>query len=230
MFDRIQTSFPAYTDPQSLREKAISKQKEIDFQTELDDLYHQALVNIDKNNLKKAKKLLQNIQRKEKGYQDTEKLLQRVDSLLESKKEARRLSFRIPDKWVKRFNVKTVSGMSRSEQILFFALAAISIASIIYSANIRVRSLLNLRGLDILTFFFRFDFGWVVYSILYIAILFKFKELGKSDRRRFYLISLISCILILLNYVFMIKYGGWQYFTGVNLYQFYRVDLPWLVV
>ena len=224
VFENIKSSFPTYSDPEGLLEKAMARQKEIDFQKDLENLYHQALVNIDKNNLKKAKKLLHNIQRKQKGYQDTDKLLLRIDSLLAAKKEAPRFSFSIPEKWANKFKAKTGIEMSQRERVLFYSLAAILIANIIFYAYDRVSSAAYSTKI-----FFRFDFGWLVFSILFISALSNFSKVEKSDRRRFYVISSIGCILIFSKFIIQ-EFVGWHGLIEINLYHLYRIDVPWLMV
>jgi maltose-binding protein MalE len=82
IFESIQVLSPDFVDKEGLLEKSKLKTLEIERSKKLEDLYRRAIFELDAGRLKEAKILFLQLQSEEKGFRDTEKLLERVDSLI----------------------------------------------------------------------------------------------------------------------------------------------------
>lgn len=82
IIERITGQFPEYDDPDKLLEKANQKVKEREKTEKLENLYRQAVHNLNAGSLDKAKSNILQIHEIEKGYKDTKKLLEKVNDLI----------------------------------------------------------------------------------------------------------------------------------------------------
>lgn len=89
IFAQITAINPDYPDPESLLASAKQKTAELERQEQLEDLYRQALLEMDAGRWESAQQLLSQVEGMEPGYQETVHLLSRVNAKLEREQAER---------------------------------------------------------------------------------------------------------------------------------------------